>query len=128
MFNTVFLNSGGGFNNETGIFTAPKDGVYQFFFKGTVNMKETADDSTISLYHNGKSSVSSYVTKSGRKNGPFVVMEKIMIVSRGDTVQLAVSSKGSQTIAFHGDTDDSMYTATSFSGSLLEEVIIIPEG
>ena len=69
--------------------------------------------------------ISSYVTKSGRKNGPFVVMEKTMIVSRGDTVHLAVSSKGSQTIAFHCDNDDSMYTATSFSGSLLEEVIII---
>ena len=50
-YNSVILDRFGNFDKDTGIFRAPRDGVYAFFFSGYLN---TTGGGTLRYYVNGK--------------------------------------------------------------------------
>ncbi|WP_334146227.1 tail fiber domain-containing protein [Hyphomicrobium sp.] len=102
-FPTVVSNEGGAYNNTTGVFTAPKTGVY--FFNASVL---PTGASTINLYlrKNGASLQSSYA-----HTGEFEQLQvsSIAHMSAGDTVDVVVSGAG-----LHTNSWDSFY------GSIIE--------
>ena len=102
-FPTVVSNEGGAYNNTTGVFTAPKTGVY--FFNASV-LPTGASTITLYLRKNGASLQSSYA-----HTGEFEQLQvsSIAHLSAGDTVDVVVSGAG-----LHTNSWDSFY------GSIIE--------
>jgi len=119
-FDVEKLNLGGGMNIGSGVFTVPKAGTYTYSFQGTANGVVTGD-------------ATGYCRVSLRRNGESVAI--------GDT-HVSSSSAGALTVSVHATlklnardqitivlTDGQVYDSTSYStqftGSLLEEELVI---
>jgi len=107
-FGLVYLNMGYAFNEKKGTFTAPKNGVYQFIFKGTTKQGETSTKVVIVLNRNGE-----WMGATLPASGVSTVLMATLKLTKGDTIDLQ-SKYGS--LSFHEG------AAPSFSGSLLEEL------
>jgi len=127
VFDVEKLNLGGGMNLASGVFTAPKAGIYAFSFKGpgrgSKNDGTQAGYAQVSLQRNGSHVVAGDThidtNSSGVLNGGTVVT-----VSIHTTLKL---NKGDQiTIVFNnGEVYGSSFHATQFTGSLIEEELVI---
>ncbi|XP_063401904.1 uncharacterized protein LOC134686161 [Mytilus trossulus] len=83
LFNQVWTNVGNGYQASTGIFTAPREGLYHF----TAVLMSTNGGSLFSkIYHNKTPTAGNYITGSGYKTGTFDV---VFSLQRGDEVYIA---------------------------------------
>jgi len=106
-FGAVLLNMGSAFNKKTGIFIAPKNGVYHFVFKGTTVRKDAGRHILVVLHLNDKDLAATI------PSGDLNVIAATVKLNKGDRIYLK-TRLGS--LYVRGD------TTTSFSGSLLEEL------
>ena len=116
------LNVGGAMNLTTGIFTAPVGGIYNFDFSGRKDM--SPGYLVVILALNGEKISYSCAGKWGSNmNHDLTVLNGIHLSLRlkiGDRVNLVKYGKDAAL------TDASGYPITHFSGSLLEEDIVLP--
>ncbi|KAL3861121.1 hypothetical protein ACJMK2_007190 [Sinanodonta woodiana] len=107
LYDTMLLNEGNGYNNDTGVFTAPAPGIYLFHF---FSLAENNEKIWQELYHNSDyvcslyGLTSSYWADAGNT--------AILHLKLGDTVQV----KSRQTSKLFGSADE-IYS--SFSGVLI---------
>ncbi|BFZ00758.1 hypothetical protein BsWGS_03797 [Bradybaena similaris] len=103
VLNKVLFNQGGGYNSNTGIFTAPVGGIYQFQIHG---LTEKNSSFWIKLYHNDEYVISAFARQSGdydsAGNSVFVG------VRRYDTLNLRTVGRA----GFYGESND-IYTTWS---------------
>ena len=113
-------NEGKGFDEKTGVFEAPKPGVYKFIFKGTLVVTQNLPFETgkviviIYLYHNDHEvGYSKYVNGDSTD----LAIEETLKLNRGDKVDLRpVSQTGSLSILSSIQLDEGK---SSFSGFLI---------
>lgn len=120
-FNVEILNEGGAMNLTSGVFTAPKNGIYTFFFKGSA-FGSMGPSSTgwawVNLNRNDITIERGYSSVIDAKEG-------FLIVSLHATVKLNIGER--ITIVLTGGSLYSFpaYRDTQFMGSLLEEDLVI---
>jgi C1q-related factor len=107
-FNIEQLNVGGGMHIDSGIFTAPKSGIYFFSFTGI--KESSANQLRVHLYHN-----SNYITVA---YGAAVSGHLAMTLS--STLSLKSDDQVSL-LLFAGQLHDAFYNHTNFNGLLLQE-------
>ena len=103
------LNVGGGMNITSGIFTAPKSGIYFFSFTGLKSNSNTTN-LDVELFHN-----SNYITRATTQNvaGLFTVtLSSTLSLNSGDQISLQL---------VQGQLYDSYAHHTNFNGMLLQE-------
>lgn len=101
LFNKVWTNVGNGYKQATGIFTAPRAGLYHFT---AVILSKSGKDFFLRLYHNMMATSGSWAVGDGYKTGTFDV---VLSLEKGDVVYLAgsgyhVYSDGGQYLTFSG--------------------------
>ncbi|BFZ00760.1 hypothetical protein BsWGS_03798 [Bradybaena similaris] len=103
VLNKVLFNQGGGYDNNTGIFTAPRGGIYQFQIHGL-----TAKNSSfwIKLYHNNEYVISVFARQSGDYDS--AGNSASVLVRRNDKFELRAVGRS----CFYGKPDD-IYTSWS---------------
>lgn len=90
-FNQVLLNEGNGYSGETGIFTAPDDGVY--FFDWTITV-DNGDEFHTEIVRNGSVFGYSYCGSRGQNFArPCTATGRIKL-KRGDKVWIRTSGRG----------------------------------
>ena len=87
-FDKVWTNVGNGYQPSTGIFNAPRAGLYHIT---AVVMSESGKELFMQLYHNKAPKSGSWVTGDGRKTGTFDVVFRLQ---QGDEVYIASGSSG----------------------------------
>jgi len=111
VFDVVRLNLGAALNAKTGIFTAPRSGVYQFAFKG---MKSAFFmDSVIILLRVNRVKSSTAFCNVGIGSGTSVSFHFILKLAKGDRVDLYKTSGQLE----RNDKEPSIH----YTGTLLEE-------
>ncbi|RXM91905.1 Complement C1q-like protein 4, partial [Acipenser ruthenus] len=107
-FNQVLLNIGSAYNNETGRFTCPYSGVYQFFFSVNSGQGNTTD---LWLMVDGNKMILNHVDLQNYTTGnlSFIMMK----LSKGNVVWVMQENGSSWS-------DDSSRTIT-FGGMLIVE-------
>ena len=85
-YNVVQTNIGSGYNKDTGIFTAPKDGAYVFIWYSFTFKSDSACE--LYLYRNGaKLSFSAYADTRGKPTGFDSASNSVILsLTIGDTV------------------------------------------
>jgi len=118
-FDKVALNEGGAFNLNARMFTAPKYGIYRFFFKGKILLPSAAQNQRkiyidVQLHVNdfNRQLMPNYYDGDGG-----VMFEKLLKLHKGDQVIVgfSLSANSSEDIP-------SMTQHSYFIGSLLEEL------
>ena len=105
------LNVGGGMNITSGIFTAPKSGLYFFSFNGLKD--RPADWLDVDLYHNSNRITRAYGTNV---DGYFTAaLSSTLSCKSGDQISLRL---------VHGQLNDDFWNFTNFNGMLLQEEIL----
>ncbi|CAC5419036.1 unnamed protein product [Mytilus coruscus] len=104
-FEKVWANIGNGYDPSTGIFTAPRQGVYHI---SAVVMSEDGKSLHLQVKHNSKHTAGSYVTGDGLKTGTFDV---VFSLQKGD--KISVANSGGYTVYSDGN------KYTTFSGHLI---------
>lgn len=112
-FDRILINEGGGLNEKTGIFTAPKTGVYRFWF----NCKKTGIEAPlhIDLRVNGANVANAY----GHHTWTPVSFHSVVKLKTGDEVHLFLFGDGE---IYDDNTPD-----TQFSGWLVDEELIFSQ-
>lgn len=112
-FDVISLNLGTAFDATKGVFTAPKSGVYQFIFKGSIRVIKSKQKFgfLIELFHNENVIGNSIIAEEDQ----VTMIEATLKVNRGDRIFLKTSIGDG--ILMNGG------SSTSFSGSLLEELL-----
>ncbi len=113
-FDLELLNEGSHMNLATGVFTAPVSGFYHFSFSGIKDT--TAETVLIYLRKNGYPIARSL---AGSGSNAALTLELTLLLSRNDKVDLFKEGAG---VLF--DSPTAQYT--SFTGFLIEEIIIFP--
>jgi len=105
------LNVGGGMNITSGIFTAPKSGIYFFSFSG---IKTTAANYLdVDLRHNSNLIAIAYGT--GETGYLTAALSSTLSVNSGDQISLRLN---------HGQLSDNNGYYTNFNGILLQEEML----
>lgn len=110
-FDQVTLNMGEAFDLDTGYFTAPRDGVYQFFFAGVIASTSNIGMNYVVLYRN-KNELVMYSLRRETNMVPQArdpVIQATLKLKQGETIHLKANLSPKASLL-----------ATSFSGSLLE--------
>jgi len=115
-FDRVLVNEGGGLNGSTGIFRAPKPGIYRFWFNGLKDWDTPAVQ--ILLRINGVCVGNAHAT-SGYGQALVATVHAVVKLNIGDEVTLFRAGDG---VLFDDDTPD-----THYSGSLVEEELTISQ-
>ena len=119
-FEKEYLNLGGGMNLASGVFTAPKDGIYAFSFKGsgTGYGSGYAGNGSVILQQNGANVAGGYSKINGAilNTWATVSVHGTLKLNKGDTITI-------------NHVDGVIYSSsnshTQFTGSLLEEDLAI---
>ena len=117
MFDKVFLNTGIGYNQSNGVFTAPRSGVYAFYFYA---LSHGGKSIYSDLYHNAHYVDSLYGYSDGEyaAGGNAATLELLS----GDTVYVSVRDTG----ALYYGTPSEIYC--TFSGYFVGDVLKINPG
>jgi len=121
-FDVEHLNSGGGMNLASGVFTAPTAGIYAFTFKGEGYAGTLAAPNggygSVTLQRNSLDVASGYSSIEGAKPGTrsTVFVQATLKLSMGDTI--SIQHKAGAT--YSTDSND-----IQFVGSLIEEDLVI---
>jgi C1q-related factor len=103
------VNVGGGMNITSGIFTAPKSGIYFFSFTG-VKTQLADNELAVELYHN-----TDYITRGfGTAASGYLTatLSSTLSLKSGDKISLLIGS---------GQLHDNQFNHTNFNGMLLQE-------
>jgi len=120
-FEKEYLNLGGGVNLASGVFFAPKAGIYAFAFKGLGSFSTStySGHGSVFLQRNGVDVAEGYSKISGAtSNIQYLTLSvhSTLKLGKGDTI----------TIRHNGGTIFSnIYIHIQFTGSLLEEELVI---
>jgi C1q domain len=110
-FQTERLNVGGGMRISSGIFTAPKSGIYFFSFNGIKT--STANELAVDLYHNSNPITRALGTAV---SGTFTAtLSSTLSLRSGDQISLRLIG---------GELYDSSAHYTNFVGMLLQEEML----
>jgi len=125
-FDVEKLNFGGGMNIGSGVFTAPKAGIYAFSFKGTGHGSLSGNNqgfAQVALQRNG-ATVAMGDTHVDTNSSGVLVPSTVVTVSIHATLKLSKGDQITIVLAIGGIYDDGGYK-THFTGSLLEEELTI---
>jgi len=111
-FEKEYLNLGGGMNLASGVFTAPKTGIYAFSFKG--NGYGTGGSGGVFLQRNGADVAIAHITTGG--TWATLSVHGTLKLNQGDTITIRHRDG---TIVSTGSIH------TQFTGSLLDEELVI---
>jgi len=113
-FNIERLNVGGGMNITSGIFTAPKSGIYFFSFVG-IKHSSASRNLNVDLLHN--SSLITPTTTWVNADGAFTVsLSSTLSLKSGDQIFLRLAL---------GQLWDNQYRYTNFNGMMLQEEMFL---
>jgi len=115
-FDRILMNEGGGLNGSTGIFRAPKPGIYRFLFHGAKSIFHAAP-LHIDLRVNGVNVGNAYAHHYENVGMLPVGVHSVVKLKTGDEVILFKAGDGG---LYDDDTPD-----THFSGWLVEEELVI---
>jgi hypothetical protein len=120
-FDVAVVNEGNAMDLTSGIFTAPRPGIYFFSFTGVAYLSYSSSVYLFpSLYLNGNRIGASFVKEN---NGP---VEQYSVVTLQSTLNLKIGDQLWMDIAYYGSSsylhDDSRHL-THFTGFMLEEEI-----
>jgi hypothetical protein len=91
-YNTVVLNNGGYMNTSTGLFTAPKAGIYHFTFSGFKQNGGYNPTSVVFIKNGTQQGSRSYL--EGYDNYSPVSLATTMLLNANDTVGVYLQSGG----------------------------------
>jgi hypothetical protein len=120
-FDLALVNEGNAMDLTSGIFTAPRPGIYFFSFTGLVRLSDSSHASFYSsLFLNGNSMGTSTVEEN---NGPVdqvspLTLQSTLNLKKGDQVWVGIYYTGSSSYLY----DDGWHN-THFTGFMLEEQI-----
>ncbi|XP_076079018.1 complement C1q tumor necrosis factor-related protein 3-like [Mytilus galloprovincialis] len=95
VFDKIWTNVGNGYQPSTGIFTAPRAGLYHL---SAVAMSRNGNQLYVRLLHNGQSKSGSWVTGDGRKTG---ILNAVLSIQKGD--EICIVAGNSETIYSDGN-------------------------
>lgn len=104
-FDKIWSNIGNGYDSSTGIFTAPRQGVYHFSAHAVSAMSKNF---YFRLLHNIELTARSFLTGDGYKTG---ILDVILDLKKGDSVSVDSVSR----YIMHSDSDN----YATFSGYLI---------
>ncbi|XP_046456833.1 uncharacterized protein LOC124203958 isoform X2 [Daphnia pulex] len=120
-FDLALVNEGNAMDLTSGIFTAPRPGIYFFSFTGLVRLSDSSHASFYSsLFLNGNSMGTSTVEEN---NGPVdqfspLTLQSTLNLKKGDQLWVEINYSGSSSYLY----DDGWHN-THFTGFMLEEQI-----
>jgi hypothetical protein len=121
-FDLAVVNEGNAMNLTSGIFTAPRPGIYFFSFTGLAELPGSSSrvELRVFLYLNGGLIGSGYVNEinTARQDSP-LTLQSTLNLKKGDQVWLKISSQSAGTYLV----DDSNHY-NHFTGFMLEEEIV----
>lgn len=106
-------NIGSAIDTETGLFTAPKPGIYNFVFSSI--RYNLGEETMIYLQRNGKSIAFGYASGNVFKGGLTMALVSTLKLEKGDRVSLVLTIGSLPALSF----------STNFIGFLVEEDIFI---
>jgi hypothetical protein len=113
-------------NLITGIFTAPRTGIYFFSFTGLVDFPILSNlvDLGVSLYLNGNRIANGYVEEGINVIGQDeqVTFQSTLNLKRGDRVWVQIDGTGNESGSMLYDDN---WPRTHFNGFMLEEEIVV---
>jgi hypothetical protein len=121
-YDLAVMNEGHAMDLTSGIFTAPRPGIYFFSFAGTAYLSSSSPVAFHSrLISNGNLIGASYVRED---NGPVnqlspLTLQSTLNLKKGDQLWVQIGYDGSHSYLY----DDSRYF-THFTGFILEEEIV----
>jgi len=121
-FEKEYLNLGEGMNLASGVFTAPKPGIYAFSFKGNgyATTSSYAGLGDVLLQRNGEN-VGRGLSLIGATPTTQITYSTVSVhgtlkLNKGDTIRI---------VHVGGTIFSDSYSPTQFTGSLLEEELVI---
>ena len=111
-FEVTRLNAGNAMNAGSGIFTAPKPGIYFFSFSGVGSTKSYIGTE---LYLNGNLIGTGWAETESNYDHPTFTLQSTLQLNAGDQISLKLTSGG------NGYLDDNGSHYTHFTGWLLQE-------